>query len=110
MDAILSCGGPHTPFVEMDGLMVAFGTGRTMTEQDRASVERQTFYAVLDKTRYKASGSSVEVDNASANDRVQDRTSLRERKYTSTSVTRNRAASGLTYSSKIGRASCRERV
>lgn len=85
------------PNVEVGGLMVAFGTGRTMTEQDRASVERQTFYAVLDKTRYKASGSSVEVDNASANDRVQDRTSLKERKYTSTSVAGSGAASGLTY-------------
>ena len=52
---------------------------------------------MLDKTRYKASGSSVEVDNASANDRVQDRTSLKERKYTSTNVAESGAASGLTY-------------
>ena len=35
------------------GLMVAFGTGRSLTEADRSDTSVQSFYAVLDPTRYK---------------------------------------------------------
>ena len=33
--------------------MVAFGTGRNLTEGDRTDTSRQTIYSVLDNTRYK---------------------------------------------------------
>ncbi len=45
------------------GLMVAFGTGRNVTERDRLDTAVQTLYAVLDHTRYRRSGADrVEVD------------------------------------------------
>lgn len=34
-------------------MMVAFGTGRNLTEGDRTDTSRQTIYSVLDNTRYK---------------------------------------------------------
>lgn len=36
------------------GLMVAFGTGRNITEGDRTDTSTQTIYSVLDNTMYKA--------------------------------------------------------
>lgn len=36
------------------GMMVAFGTGRNLTVDDRANGDQQTIYSVLDNTRYKA--------------------------------------------------------
>lgn len=36
------------------GMMVAFGTGRHLTVDDRANGDQQTIYSVLDNTRYQA--------------------------------------------------------
>ncbi len=35
------------------GLMLAFGTGRAVTENDRTDISQQTVYSVLDNTRYE---------------------------------------------------------
>jgi type IV pilus assembly protein PilY1 len=37
---------------DVGGLMVAFGTGQGLTEGDRSDTSQQTFYSVLDNTRY----------------------------------------------------------
>lgn len=37
---------------DIGGLMVAFGTGQNLTEGDRSDTSQQTFYSVLDNTRY----------------------------------------------------------
>jgi len=42
------------------GLMVAFGTGQNLTENDRADTSVQTVYSVLDNTRY-------EIENTGSN-------------------------------------------
>ena len=44
-------------------MMVAFGTGRNLTEDDRKSTNTniQTIYSVLDNTRYRKSGTHLEV-------------------------------------------------
>lgn len=41
------------PNREVGGLMVAFGTGRALTEGDRTDVSTQSLYAILDNTRYE---------------------------------------------------------
>lgn len=41
------------------GMMVAFGTGRNLTLGDRTDVSAQTFYSVLDSTKYKNSNTGV---------------------------------------------------
>ena len=46
-DRFLANGEP------VGGMMVAFGTGRNLTEGDRTDTSRQTIYSVLDNTRYK---------------------------------------------------------
>ncbi|WP_326538865.1 pilus assembly protein [Pseudorhodoferax sp.] len=47
------------------GLMVAFGTGRNLTEGDRTSTGVQSIYSVLDSTRYKlSSAKKVTVDDS----------------------------------------------
>lgn len=48
------------------GLMVAFGTGRNLTEGDRTSTAVQSIYSVLDNTRYKRSGTTVAIDTVAA--------------------------------------------
>jgi type IV pilus assembly protein PilY1 len=45
------------------GLMVAFGTGQNLTEADRASVEQQIFYSVMDRTKYRLRNNASDVDN-----------------------------------------------
>lgn len=35
------------------GLMVAFGTGINVTEENRTDISKQSFYSILDNTRYK---------------------------------------------------------
>ena len=45
------------PNREVGGLMVAFGTGRNLTEGDRTDTSRQSIYSVLDNTRYEIEGS-----------------------------------------------------
>lgn len=42
--------------VRVGGMMVAFGTGRNITETDPLSNDKQTLYSVLDNTRYKLVG------------------------------------------------------
>ncbi len=37
----------------LGGMMVAFGTGKNLTEADRTDTAVQTFYALLDNTKYK---------------------------------------------------------
>ena len=41
------------PNRSVGGLMVAFGTGQTLTELDRGDTSTQTVYSVLDNTRYQ---------------------------------------------------------
>lgn len=41
------------PNTSAGGLMIAFGTGRSVTEGDRTDATVQTFYSVWDNTRYK---------------------------------------------------------
>ena len=42
------------------GMMVAFGTGRNLTVEDRSSISQQSIYSILDNTHYrKRSGSSL---------------------------------------------------
>ena len=45
------------PNREVGGLMVAFGTGRNLTEGDRTDTSRQAIYSILDNTRYEIEGS-----------------------------------------------------
>ena len=44
------------------GLMVAFGTGRNITEGDRTDVSVQTLYSMLDSTLYRVTSGVVSVD------------------------------------------------
>jgi type IV pilus assembly protein PilY1 len=46
------------------GLMVAFGTGKNLTEGDRTDISKQTIYSVLDNTRYKMSSGKVVIDTS----------------------------------------------
>ncbi len=48
------------------GLMVAFGTGRDLTEADRTDTSTQTIYTVWDNSRYKLSGNQVSLDTSAA--------------------------------------------
>lgn len=48
------------------GLMVAFGTGRNLTEGDRTDTAVQSIYSVLDNTRYKLASGKVVEDRAAA--------------------------------------------
>lgn len=47
------------------GLMVAFGTGRSLTEGDRTDTAVQSIYSVLDNTRYKLVSGKVAEDRSS---------------------------------------------
>ncbi|WP_243021542.1 pilus assembly protein [Simplicispira sedimenti] len=62
-DRYLSDGTP------VGGMMVAFGTGRNVTEGDRTDTSKQTIYSVLDNTRYKLiktgpNKDKIEIDTA----------------------------------------------
>jgi type IV pilus assembly protein PilY1 len=47
------------------GLMVAFGTGKNLTEGDRTdTTSKHTIYSVLDNTHYKRSGGQVVIDTS----------------------------------------------
>ena len=48
------------------GLMVAFGTGRSLTEGDRTDTAVQSIYSVLDNTRYKLASGKVVEDRTAA--------------------------------------------
>lgn len=86
------------PNTSKGGLMVAFGTGRNMTEPDRVSVTPQTFYSVLDMTRYIESGNEVRRDTSVNNPVVPaGRTKLVSRVYTSASKAGSGNSSALTF-------------
>lgn len=56
--------GASAKDVAVGGMMVAFGTGRNLTADDRNTTVTQnvqTLYSVLDNTRYRKSGSRLEV-------------------------------------------------
>lgn len=57
--------GGSTTTKKVGGMMVAFGTGRNVTDDDTKNVEVQSLYSVLDNTRYKEistpSGTRLEV-------------------------------------------------
>ena len=57
-DRFLTTGEP------VGGMMVAFGTGRSLTEGDRTDTSKQSIYSVLDNTRYKLAGGKVVEDLA----------------------------------------------
>lgn len=46
------------------GLMVAFGTGRNITEGDRTDTSKQSVYSILDNTRYKLVSGKVVIDTS----------------------------------------------
>lgn len=46
------------------GMMVSYGTGRSITEADRTDTSVQTIYSVLDKTQYKIADGKVVVDTS----------------------------------------------
>lgn len=86
------------PNTSKGGLMVAFGTGRNMTEKDRVSVLPQTFYSVLDMTRYTETGNQVSRDTSVNNPVVPaGRTKLASRVYTSASKTGSGNSSQLNF-------------
>jgi type IV pilus assembly protein PilY1 len=64
-DRLMTIGtGASAKDVAVGGLMVAFGTGRNLTADDRdTSIPQnvQTLYSVLDNTRYRKSGTHLEV-------------------------------------------------
>ena len=45
--------GSNATTVAVGGMMVAFGTGRNVTNDDPANIRVQTLYSVLDNTRYR---------------------------------------------------------
>ena len=52
------------PNTSVGGMMVAFGTGKNVTEGDRTDTTKQTFYSILDNTRYKVSSGKVVLDTS----------------------------------------------
>ena len=68
------------------GLMVAFGTGRMMTDGDRSDAAGQTFYALLDKTRYAKEGDGVKIDTGVDNPAVTGRSQLKGRVFNTNST------------------------
>lgn len=48
-------------------MMVAFGTGRNLTEEDRTdTTSKHTIYSILDNTRYKLVSDKITIDTAAA--------------------------------------------
>lgn len=82
------------------GLMVAFGTGRNLTDTDAADVAGQSFYAILDSTRYavNATGSDAGklrvADSTDTTAPVAARTALVARSFNSTAVQGTQASAG----------------
>lgn len=85
------------------GLMVAFGTGRNLTEGDRTDISVQTFYSVHDNTRYAliATGNDkgkVEVSTASASSPISNgRSDLVVRTFNSTAIAGEGSSAGLDF-------------
>lgn len=81
------------------GMMVAFGTGRNLTLADRTDVSSQSFYSILDSTKYKNSGGGViSVDPAFPGAAIIGRASLVAQSVVS-SASGGGAYSGNTFSS-----------
>ena len=52
------------------GMMVAFGTGKNLTDNDRSSTDVQSAYSILDNTRYKISGSNLVINTDTSDDGI----------------------------------------
>ncbi len=83
------------------GMMVAFGTGQNLEEGDRTDISPQTFYSVLDNTRYKldttaSNKGKVLVDTSVVTPAAlgSGRTNLVERTFNSTEITGALASTG----------------
>lgn len=67
---IIDIGGGQKKSIAVSGFMIAFGTGRNLSEDDRSTNKNypvQTFYSVLDNTRYKLdSNKNLIIDEGSA--------------------------------------------
>ena len=80
--------------------MVAFGTGRNLTDADMTDVASQSFYSILDSTRYavNATGSDAGklrvADSTDATAPVAARTALVARSFSSTAVQGTQASAG----------------
>lgn len=57
--AMIVGSGSNAKRTPVGGLMVAFGTGRNVTQDDPNSVQVQTLYSVLDNTRYSIVDTSL---------------------------------------------------
>lgn len=69
------------------GLMVAFGTGRHLTEGDRTDTSIQSFYSVRDNTRYVIKDGEVTVSNSDVASPISGgRGELFERTFNSTPI------------------------
>ena len=85
------------------GLMVAFGTGRNLTEADATNTAVQSFYSVLDATRYEVetTGSDkgkLKVLSATANSAVTGgRASLVSRSFQTTAIAGTGSSAGLEF-------------
>lgn len=87
------------------GLMVAFGTGRHLTEGDRTDTSVQSFYSVLDNTRYEIADSGedkgkgkVTVSNSfKASPVSSGRNSLVKRTFNSTPISGSGTNSNMTF-------------
>lgn len=89
------------------GLMVAFGTGINVTEANRTDTAKQSFYSVLDNTRYKIcpTGDSscttgkVIIDTQAATPATVAKTNLVVRSFSNTTIAGSGDSTGLTFSS-----------
>lgn len=61
--------------VKVGGMMVAFGTGQSLTLADRTDEAGQAFYSVLDNTLYKLVDGKIKIDTAAATPSVVSRKS-----------------------------------
>lgn len=81
------------------GMMVAFGTGRNLIDADAADKSQQSFYSVLDNTRYEietsgANRGKVKLATGAASDPVTGRSALVERTFNATAIGGTNASAG----------------
>jgi type IV pilus assembly protein PilY1 len=85
----------------LGGIMVAFGTGRNLTEADRTDSSQQTFYALLDNTKYKidAASGKVSVDDKAPTPTPvgSGRSNLTQRTFNSASISGTGSSAGDTF-------------
>ncbi len=75
------------------GMMVAFGTGRNLTEADRTDTSVQSIYSVLDPTKYAVDGDRVKVV-PSTDVVVSNKTDLVKQSISATSMAGSGVAAG----------------